>query len=106
MAIPDGHDKFLKEKHKKDIDTTTHCLKLIKAFCSLVQAERQWWKKLKEVLAIFHYIPSQADPCLFIRKENKRRSYLIIYVDDEGIFCNSKDKIQQLLKFLSQHFLW
>jgi Reverse transcriptase (RNA-dependent DNA polymerase) len=31
MAIPDGYDKYLKEKHKKDIDTTTHCLKLTKA---------------------------------------------------------------------------
>jgi Reverse transcriptase (RNA-dependent DNA polymerase) len=27
MDIPDGYDKYLKEKLKKDIDTTTHCLK-------------------------------------------------------------------------------
>jgi hypothetical protein len=26
MTIPDGYDKYLKEKHKKDKDTTTHCL--------------------------------------------------------------------------------
>jgi hypothetical protein len=26
-------------------------------------------------------------------------------VDDGGIFCNSKDKIKHLLKFLSRHFV-
>jgi Reverse transcriptase (RNA-dependent DNA polymerase) len=107
MSIPDGYDKYLKEKHKKDIDTTTHCLKLRKAIYSLVQAARQWRKKFIEVYRSFsyHYIPSQAYPCLFIRKEDKRRSYLNIYVDDGGIFCNSKDEIKQLLTFLSRHFV-
>jgi Reverse transcriptase (RNA-dependent DNA polymerase) len=73
MAIPDGYDKYLKEKHKKDIDTAKNYLKLSKAIYGLVQAARQWWKKFTEVLAIFHYIPSQADPCLFIRKEDKKK---------------------------------
>jgi Reverse transcriptase (RNA-dependent DNA polymerase) len=105
MAIPDGYDKYLKEKHKKNTDTTTHCLKLTKVIYGLVQAARQWWKKFKEVLAIFHYIPSRVDPCLFIRMEDKRGSYLIIYVDDGGVFYKSKEEIKQLLKFLSQHFV-
>jgi Reverse transcriptase (RNA-dependent DNA polymerase) len=48
MAIPDGYDKYLKEKHKKDIDNTTHCLKVTKAIYGLVQAARQWWKKFKK----------------------------------------------------------
>jgi hypothetical protein len=50
MAIAEGYEKYVKEKHKKDIDTNAHCLKLTKAIYGLVQAARQWWKKFKEVL--------------------------------------------------------
>jgi hypothetical protein len=72
MAIPEGYEKYVKEKHKKDIHTNTHFLKLTKAIYGLVQAARQWWKKFKDVLATLNYIPSRADSCLLIRKKMRR----------------------------------
>jgi hypothetical protein len=42
MAIPEGYERYVKEKHNKDINTNTHCLKLTKAIHDLVQAERKW----------------------------------------------------------------
>jgi hypothetical protein len=71
MVIPDGYPKYFQEKYGKQLNNKTHCLKLTKAICSLVQAARQWWKKFKKVLKMFGYWPSRADPCLFIRKEGK-----------------------------------
>jgi Reverse transcriptase (RNA-dependent DNA polymerase) len=52
MAFPQGYDEFLKEKHNKIIDSSKHCLQLLKALYGLVQAASQWWKKFKEVMAI------------------------------------------------------
>jgi hypothetical protein len=100
-----GYERYVKEKHKKDINTKTHCLKMTKAFYGLVQAARHWWKKFKEVLETLNYIPSRADPCLFIKKENEKRSYLIIYVDDGGIFCETSKELKELIAKLSKHFV-
>jgi hypothetical protein len=32
----------------------------------LIKASRKWWKKFKEVMIYIDYVPSPADPCLFI----------------------------------------
>jgi hypothetical protein len=105
MAIPEGYERYVKEKHKKDINTKTHCLKLTKAIYGLVQAAMQWWKKFKEVLETLNYIPSKADPCLFIKNENEKRSYLIICVDDGGICCETRKEIKKMIDKLSKHFV-
>jgi hypothetical protein len=70
MAIPEGYERYVKEKHKKNINTKTHCLKLKKSIYGFVQRARQWWKNFKEVLETLNFIPNRADPCLFIKKEN------------------------------------
>jgi hypothetical protein len=67
---------------------------MTKSIYGLVQAPRQWWKKFKEVFDTLNYIVSRADPCLFIKKENEKRPYLIIYVDDRGMLCETRKEIQ------------
>ena len=105
MEIPDGYAKYTKDTHNKELNSKTHCLKLTKAIYGLVQAARQWWKKFKDVLGELGYIPSRADPCLFIRHyETGRRSFLIVYVDDGGIF-SSKEEIKEVLEALKKHFI-
>jgi hypothetical protein len=105
MTIPEGYTKYLQDKHNQTVDSTTHCLKLKKAIYGLVQAARQWWKKFKEVLSKLDYYASRADPCLFIRKDkNYKYSYLIVYVDDGGIFGSSED-IKLVIKELSKYFI-
>jgi hypothetical protein len=48
-------------------------------------------------------LPSKADPCLFIRKEGKgNKSYLIIYVDDGGIFARQTE-VKRILTELAKH---
>jgi Reverse transcriptase (RNA-dependent DNA polymerase) len=73
----------MKEIHNKIIDSTNHVMFLKKAIYGLVQAARQWWKKIKEVMAGCNYYPIKADPCLFMKKvkDDEPMSFVIIYVD-------------------------
>jgi transposase InsO family protein len=105
MEIPDGYIDFLKETKNQTIDKRTHCLLLTKAIYGLVQAARQWWKKFKEILGKLSYYPSRADPCLFIKDKGlHNKSFLMIYVDDGGIF-SSDENIKEVLKELSKTFV-
>jgi Reverse transcriptase (RNA-dependent DNA polymerase) len=81
MATPDGYPEYMKEKHIIDVDLKTQCLKLTKAIYGLVQAARQWWKKLKEFLSELGFKPSRAYTCLFIKNQDGcKKTYLVIYV--------------------------
>jgi hypothetical protein len=105
MEIPDGYQKYVMDKHKRRINPATECLILKKAIYGLVQAARQWWKKFKGVLADMQYRPSPADPCLFIKTNAKQiKSYLIVYVDDGGIFSSAGD-IKKVIETLSKVFI-
>ena len=108
MEIPEGYTRYLMEKHKRSLDPKTHCLLLTKAIYGLVQAARQWWKKFSEVLHKLGYHASRADPCLFIKFKSEGRtphkSYLIIYVDDGGIF-STKEEVREVIKELSKTFV-
>jgi Reverse transcriptase (RNA-dependent DNA polymerase) len=40
MELPDGYSDYVKDKHNNPILKDTHCVKLLKALCGLVQAAR------------------------------------------------------------------
>jgi Reverse transcriptase (RNA-dependent DNA polymerase) len=103
MAIPDGYPEYVKEKDGTILSKETHCLKLNKALYGLVQAARQWWKKFKEVMVNLGYKPSPVDPCLFVKNTNGKLSFIIIYVDDGGIF-STQDDIDKVIKELGKTF--
>jgi hypothetical protein len=50
IDIPDEYPKYFQKRHGKQLNNKTHFLKITKAIYGLVQAARQWWKKIKEVL--------------------------------------------------------
>jgi hypothetical protein len=85
-----------------EIKESTHCLELKKAIYGLVQAARQWWKKFKQVILDMGYMASLADPCLFYIN-GKTKSFIIIYVDDGGIFSDEQT-IQEVISALSKTF--
>jgi len=104
MELPDGYIEYLQKVHNLFISKLTHCVKLLKALYGLVQAARQWWKKFKEVMAALSFVPSKADPCLFVKTNEKQiSSFVIIYVDDGGIF-GTPEVIESILKALSKDF--
>jgi Reverse transcriptase (RNA-dependent DNA polymerase) len=90
MQLPDGYSEYCATFQNKKIYSNIHCVKLQKALNGLVQAVRQWWKKFKEVMKSIHYIPSAADPCLFINTSNNK-PIVVIYVDDGGVFSTKEN---------------
>ena len=117
MDLPDGYVQYIKELQTngktteipisnginiQNINDKEYCCELKKAIYGLVQAARQWWKKFKNVILEMGYKPSLADPCLFY-KDGPVKSFIIIYVDDGGIFSDA-DTIQKVIKELSKTF--
>ena len=76
-----------------------------KSIYGLVQAARQWWKKLKEIILSLGYKACVADPCLFIKdNKNDTKSFIAIYVDD-GIIFSTEEDIKEVLLKLSKTFM-
>jgi Reverse transcriptase (RNA-dependent DNA polymerase) len=87
MPFPDGYEQFLKDKFQFDYSSTEYFPLLEKALCGLVQAARQWGKRITEITKKLGFLPSPADPCLFVKsaKHNQPPAFIILYVDDGGI---------------------
>ena len=104
MMLPDGYEKYLHDKGL-NYSSQEYCLLLMKALYGLVQAARQWWKKITEVFAKLDFYPTEADPCLFVKKlkPNEAPAFIILYVDDGGII-GTPQVIQDVLNALSKVF--
>jgi Reverse transcriptase (RNA-dependent DNA polymerase) len=97
MQFPEEYEEY---------SSNTHFVLLLKALYGLVQAARQWWRKITEVFAKLDLFPTQADPCLFVRKlrRNELPAYIILYVDDGGII-GTPQIIQEGINSLKQDFM-
>jgi Reverse transcriptase (RNA-dependent DNA polymerase) len=62
--------------------TEGECVKLNKALYGLVQATRQFFKKFTQILQNIGFISSAADPCLFTKKDQFGRIFLVEHEDD------------------------
>ena len=104
MIFPDGYEKYLHDKGM-NYSEQDYCLLLTRALYGLVQAARQWWKKITEVFAKLDFHPTQADPCLFVKKvkPNEPPAFIILYVDDGGII-GTPQVIQDVLNALAKEF--
>ena len=79
----------------KNVNNSVNCLKLEKCIYGLVQAARQFFRKLKEVLVKLGFETSKVDPCLLIKKDEKRVIFVGLYVDD-CLCVGSKKQIENL----------
>ena len=66
MKIPEGYDEVI----NKDVDKED-CLILQKAIYGLVQAARQFWKKIVDKMQEGHFQLSEADQCMLYKKMKK-----------------------------------
>lgn len=70
----------------KDVRGPDRVCKLKKALYGLRQAARQWHTKLDNRLRNFGLIPTNADPCVYVKKEGF--TFVLVYVDDILIVTN------------------
>jgi hypothetical protein len=104
MDFPDGYENYLNERGC-NFTSGEYCVILKKALYGLVQAARQWWKKITEILQQIGFNPSPADPCLFVKmqKKNEPPAFVILYVDDGGII-GTNQIIAQVLSAMQKVF--
>ena len=79
MKIPEGYDEVINPGVDKE-----DCLILQKAIYGLVQAARQFWKKIVDKMQEGGFKLSEADPCMLYKEDEKGVCIIIIYIDDNN----------------------
>ena len=77
MDSPKGLGEYLEEEIGDD-----ECVQLLKSIYGLVQAARQWWKKLTDILRKIGFTGGDVDPCLMMYNGSMGRVFIALYVDD------------------------
>ena len=98
MKIPEGYDEVI----NKDVDKED-CLILQKAIYGLVQAGRQFWKKIVDKMQEGGFQLSEANACMLYREEERGVCIIIIYIDDM-LIIGKEEAIDAAIKVLQGHF--
>ena len=97
MKIPGGYDEVINE----DIDKED-CLILQKAIYGLVQAVRQFWKKIVGKMQEGGFQLGEADPCMLYREDKRGVCIIIIYINDMLILAR-EEAIDTAIKVSQGH---
>jgi len=97
MEIPSGYKEVYQEAEKGTV------LKLQMAMYGLVQAARQWFKRLSDILISFKFKPCKSDPCLMYRVNENGICITLMYVD-ENLIVGSNKAIDQVTEEIKKFF--
>lgn len=84
-------------------ETGQVCL-LKKSLYGLKQAARAWNDAIHEVLITAGFTQSKTDQCLYSKYINGSWCYVLIYVDDITVACNTKKQVKIIESILSSKF--
>jgi transposase InsO family protein len=85
MRQPEGYD-----------DGTDRVCLLIKTLYGLKQAGREWNKELDDKLKQHGFTRSKADPCVYVKHDEKNIVILTVWVDDLLIFASSESFLNKV----------
>ena len=98
MKIPGGYDEVINPRVDKE-----DRLILQKAIYGLVQAARQFLKKIVDKMQEGGFKLSEADPCMLYKEDEKGVCIIIIYLDDM-LISGKEEAIDDAIKILQGHF--
>lgn len=78
--------------------------KLKRALYGLKQSPRAWFRRFSNFMKNIGYVQSDADHTLFVKRQKKNITTLIVYVDDMVITCNDQKEITNIHKVLATEF--
>ena len=67
-------------------------------------ATRVWNQTFDAVLKKIGFRQSETYSCLYVRKKDNRCSYLIVYVDDMVVACESEEEYEAIIRELNKSF--
>ena len=94
MTIPEGYAEFLSNLKKE-------ALKLEKATYGIVQAARQFFKKIQDSLIQAGSKSTEADPGLVCKEDQKGVCVMLIYINDMLIVGNT-EAVNEAIQMLQQ----
>ena len=101
MKVPDGYETVVKYDV---INRKEECLMLMRTIYGTVQAARQFYQKLSNVLSQkLSMRKCLADQCLFMRKTEKGTVMLAIYIDDT-LCIGPKAAVDEFKADMKKHF--
>ena len=98
MKIPEGYDELISE----DVDKED-CLIMQKAIYGLVQAARQFWKKIVDKMHEGGFQLSEADPYMLYKEDERGVCIIIIYIHDM-LIIDKEEVIDAASRVLQGHF--
>ena len=100
LKIPDGYEKCTSKKSDKN-----DCLILDQAICGLVQAARQFFKKMIEVLEKkMNFVQSMNDQCLLMRNGQNGTIIICLYIDDT-LCVGDKKALEAFKRKIKKYFV-
>ena len=96
---------FMRQPPGYEIKGKEHLVcRLKKSIYGLKQSARCWNQKLHGVLLEIGFQQSAADQCLYIKTEDGKRVYILVYVDDMIVGCVDETLIDSVYHALTEHF--
>ena len=97
MEIPMGYKEVYADLGNDKV------LVLKMAMYGLVQATRQWFKRLSDVLITLRFNPCDSDPCLMYRIDEEGLCIILMYVDN-NLIVGSRKAIDKATKEMKEIF--
>ena len=96
-------DTYMKQPPGFDQNDGRVC-RLKRCIYGLKQSARAWNKKIDRVFKSMGFEQAESDTCLYIRNRKGKQSYILIYVDDMLVVCNSEEEFEEIRRQLQNHF--
>ena len=97
MTIPEGYAECVEQVEEDQ------ALKLEKPIYGLVQAARQFFKKIQDSLIQVGFKSSEADPCLVYKEDQKCVCIMLIYIADM-LIVGKREAVNEAIQVLQQSF--
>ena len=97
MTIPEGYAEYVEPFEEKE------ALRLEKAIYGLVQAAKQFFKKIQDSLVQAGFKSSEADPCLVYKEDQIGVCIMLIYIDDM-LIVGTTEAVNEAIQILQQSF--
>lgn len=86
------------------VDGSDSVCRLQRSLYGLKQAPRCWNKRFSDFLIKLGFVKSDADPCLFVKKEEKDILLIALYVDDGLLASNNLSLKEDFIRSLKKEF--
>jgi hypothetical protein len=95
--IKPEYDKYLRTDG-------TMIVKLNKALYGCVESAKLWYDTFANAIRSYGFIPNELEPCIFNKNVDDKQVTICLYVDDLMITSETKELLNDTIKFLERQF--